>query len=41
MISRDEMIICQYRDPDSLDQAVADFAELGFPGVRLRLGQQI
>lgn len=41
MISRDEMIICQHRDPDSLDQAVADFAELGFPGVRLRLGQQI
>ena len=41
MISRDEMIICQYRDPDSLDQAVADFAELGFPEVRLRLGQQI
>ena len=41
MIFGDEMIIGRHQDPDSLDQAIADFAELGFPEVRLRLGQKI
>ncbi len=40
IIFGDEMIIGRHRDPDVLDQAVADFAELGFPEVRLRLGQK-
>jgi hypothetical protein len=40
MIFGDEMIIGRHLDPNSLGQAVADFAELGFSEVRLRLGQK-
>ena len=35
-----DMIIGRHRDPAALDQAVGDFAELGFHDVRLRLGQK-